>query len=198
MTMSQCASKCTVSSTGGPCGKACYGCMVVGTLVMLLVNFTDPSWTTKASYQALEGLLLLVFISDIATRMLLSREHYLNDRQNVIELCVACICVVTYAAVILQVSHMKQQHELILLLLNVAQILRIVVSIRTVYTHRTASVSNITLPPMTIGLDDAHITHIAAVTPVSNRQSSQATPIPAATAAPQPQTKRSSFDDKHE
>jgi hypothetical protein len=100
--------------------------VLVATLVLVAVAFLDPQSTQAVWYHFLEGTILVIFVTEVASRLYIARSHFWASKINAVEAGICGLCVVAFLA--MTVAHhggSREEHEVVMGLRYVAQLLRL-------------------------------------------------------------------------
>jgi hypothetical protein len=100
--------------------------VLLATLFLVTVGFVQPSSTQTAWYHLIEGAILLIFFTEVGSRLYIARSHFWASKINVVEAGICALCAITFAAMV--VAHhggSSEEHEIVMGLRYVAQLLRI-------------------------------------------------------------------------
>jgi hypothetical protein len=114
-----------------PCGVF-HTFVLVATFLLLAVSLLDGSLTQAGWYQGLEGVIIVIFATEVLSRWYIARSHFFVSRVNVIEAVICLVCVVTFVVMVVT-SHLQPQerggrrreHEAVMGMRYLAQLLRI-------------------------------------------------------------------------
>jgi hypothetical protein len=108
-----------------PC-RVFHTFVLVATLFLLAMSFLQSSSTQTMWYQSLEGVIILIFVTEVSSRLYIARSHFWVSKVNVIEAGICAVCVVTFAAMVgATQGGSREEHEVIMGMRYIAQLLRI-------------------------------------------------------------------------
>lgn len=113
-----------------PC-KVFHVFVLVATLFLFCVGVISARSTQAGWYHALEAIVMLIFLTEVISRVLIARGHYFSSRLNVVEAGICAFCTVDFVMLVSQAHASRAEHEIFMGFRYVAQLLRVSVYLKS-------------------------------------------------------------------